>query len=1300
MEKSPIISASPSYLNFFDANGDVKLREGTKTQEEGESKNHDQQQQQEQEEEEASRIAERHRQEVVTSYVEYVENDQLLVATAAPTCSHNITTGTADCNSRHHTYSSGERPSSSYRKKRSALEDVSGAATPQLNLSPDSNSYLPHSNPAPVRTTIDGDNFEGREHRQDHKEVTGQTTIHTVDNRGRDHDHSIMSMDQLVTPPRREKSTTHPSVGMKQSFFMPEMPPAPQIKHDVIDDQNRISQLSLQPEILGGVTSTNSSNAHHGVKSAYYLNDIPAMAQSHSDSHGRTAAAAANTAANSRSKSAATTPHSKFVLHSKPVQVSSSIAPPVSGFRLKPSIQPSLIFSSLPLDALHSIAGFLTVKEWCNVGMLSKEGHHACKEVFRKIKMHGFKCAVEVASAWEHGVHSDAKELAALYVKTGVPIYPAPLGHSYHTLIWRMKMEVKEITTEENGESAEGNNDPQRQLLPNEPARPTTVTNASSHNNTNNRDSSASTIDDTTPKIDRFFIERVDLRNIEFSTKMTYLEEKGIFWRDVYSAKNGVTNELARNVSPIPTHRENLHRAHPPPPPVRFNIFHDDDDDDDDNEELNHIMEHGRIMGIGGDNANALLEPPLPPHFPPANGHDEPGNNNHQLRQQPIEFAHIEHIDPFPQLVRRRSRSPRHSQSIIRRTRNKGLASTTSSALSSSIRNLQRTIPVTCHKHLVNQHIQRLSAVDDESGRMGSSSMNLSVDFFHPYHSSTFDQHSHHSAAAVANPILEPVISRRSRENAVSPYYEHPVISSLDLKVYSFDTESVRTMKLKQNSEKNEDKINSSSSRKGAGEVMMDLVHRYEKELEHLLKCGDYDAFDECLLDFWDEFFPVTALVHFYDNHTPVPRASHMQEFVSRPCPKAFGTVQCEIERIKVYHKSKGVNVTRRLFPTYEYRLFIRDRRNHLDNPNQGEETQPRIDTLFMIAKNKGRNFTSSSMFSTTSGNKRGVNNYHIYLPDQNDIENHFAGVNDSLEQSNASTGYRQKQVSASRVELGRLQSNFIGTEFEIFSRSSSPSSGNKSSCASNMSEDNTTNSHDPASHDRCDSSTRKISKSLMCFSKSLKRQGNDTDSSHHVNTNQALDNRNRKGRIIPWSSFSKKNITRRTEDAYQIPEYETIDHEIGAITYTANLLGNRPRVMDVCIPRIHSVNGQSVRNQVDGDASDDVSMLNKLKSLSQVTEDETDSTLDNLGLMSLQNRPPWWNVELNAFVLNFGGRVRVASVKNFQLCERNNHENIMLQFGRIEGRHSFTMDLSYPLSPVQAFAVAISSLQSKISFA
>ena len=68
----------------------------------------------------------------------------------------------------------------------------------------------------------------------------------------------------------------------------------------------------------------------------------------------------------------------------------------------------------------------------------------------------------------------------------------------------------------------------------------------------------------------------------------------------------------------------------------------------------------------------------------------------------------------------------------------------------------------------------------------------------------------------------------------------------------------------------------------------------------------DMTAFQECLLDYWDEVFPATAGVHFYNRESPVPRMSRLHSFLTTPCPKAIGMVQCEIERVKVSSKSKG----------------------------------------------------------------------------------------------------------------------------------------------------------------------------------------------------------------------------------------------------------------------------------------------------------------------------------------------------------------------------------------------------------
>jgi len=419
---------------------------------------------------------------------------------------------------------------------------------------------------------------------------------------------------------------------------------------------------------------------------------------------------------------------------------------------------------------------------------------------------------------------------------------------------------------------------------------------------------------------------------------------------------------------------------------------------------------------------------------------------------------------------------------------------------------------------------------------------------------------------------------------------------------------------------------------------------------------------------------------------------------LSQPCPKAFGTVQCEIERIKVYHKHRVVGVTGRLFPTYEYRLIIRDRRRapQFDVPDRAEEIHPRVDTLLMTAKHRGRQNTTSASWNQSSS-RRGVNNYHFYMPQQEDIDNHLESVNESINVKEVMKGFRQKEVPGSHIELGRLQSNFIGTEFQIFSPSNISTSSPVHGIDERGPENNSVSFDASMASSQVGKSRRKKSKKLLRVAKSLRCQSDEND----VNG----EHRSRKGRITPWSSFSKKKVVADTE--LSVPN----DKEIGAITYTANLLGNRPRVMDVCIPKIDNETGLSIPFEATLENGEESTILSNLKTLAnqqqqnanqddEGNDDAIITNLDNVGLLSLQNRPPWWNVELGAFVLNFGGRVSVASVKNFQLCDRHDHENIMLQFGRIEGRHYFTMDFSYPLSPLQAFAIAVSSLQSKISFA
>ena len=104
-----------------------------------------------------------------------------------------------------------------------------------------------------------------------------------------------------------------------------------------------------------------------------------------------------------------------------------------------------------------------------------------------------------------------------------------------------------------------------------------------------------------------------------------------------------------------------------------------------------------------------------------------------------------------------------------------------------------------------------------------------------------------------------------------------------------------------------------------------------------------------------------------------------------------------------------------------------------------------------------------------------------------------------------------------------------------------------------------------------------------------------------------------------------------------------------------------------------------------------------------------------------LRNKVPRWHEQLQCWCLNFRGRVTIASVKNFQLIAAPSQpapppagaptptpapsqpapapeqDKIILQFGKVS-KDMFTMDYRYPLSAFQAFAMCLSSFDTKLA--
>ena len=135
---------------------------------------------------------------------------------------------------------------------------------------------------------------------------------------------------------------------------------------------------------------------------------------------------------------------------------------------------------------------------------------------------------------------------------------------------------------------------------------------------------------------------------------------------------------------------------------------------------------------------------------------------------------------------------------------------------------------------------------------------------------------------------------------------------------------------------------------------------------------------------------------------------------------------------------------------------------------------------------------------------------------------------------------------------------------------------------------------------------------------------------------------------------------------------------------YAANVLGNRgPRKMQVAIPSVDEAGRPATAPP----------------GVEDITQRIKDRNLRDLSY--LINKPPRWNEQVNAYVLNFNGRVTMASVKNFQLVAPDDEETVLLQFGRVTkdtSKDEYTMDFQWPLSPLQAFAITLSSFDYKIA--
>ncbi|KAL3505789.1 hypothetical protein ACH5RR_031171 [Cinchona calisaya] len=188
------------------------------------------------------------------------------------------------------------------------------------------------------------------------------------------------------------------------------------------------------------------------------------------------------------------------------------------------------------------------------------------------------------------------------------------------------------------------------------------------------------------------------------------------------------------------------------------------------------------------------------------------------------------------------------------------------------------------------------------------------------------------------------------------------------------------------------------------------------------------------------------------------------------------------------------------------------------------------------------------------------------------------------------------------------------------------------------------------------------------------------------------------------------KSRSTRLVGAKQVPtRVPAGNYPVAHISYELNMLGARgPRRMQCImdpIPASAIKPGGVAPTQIDFPIRD-ADYFPLFRSKSNQFEKSLSGPLDNPTESSLvlRNKAPRWHEQLQCWCLNFHGRVTVASVKNFQLVASPEntqpgpeHEKVILQFGKV-AKDVFTMDYRYPISAFQAFAICLSSFDTKIA--
>ena len=196
---------------------------------------------------------------------------------------------------------------------------------------------------------------------------------------------------------------------------------------------------------------------------------------------------------------------------------------------------------------------------------------------------------------------------------------------------------------------------------------------------------------------------------------------------------------------------------------------------------------------------------------------------------------------------------------------------------------------------------------------------------------------------------------------------------------------------------------------------------------------------------------------------------------------------------------------------------------------------------------------------------------------------------------------------------------------------------------------------------------------------------------------------------------------TQFTMHDYRVPKPKDRNaaiHELGVVLYETNITGRVPNSLRALVPRwdeqymdteqtaklVERWQTLKATTKLEKRKLSD-KLLRRKKTKEQKTQYAAVEQVEQAQLLIMETKKPEWSAKLNAWTLNFNGRVKEASKRNFMLVIQQDDQALvnefgqkktLLRFGKVS-KDRYALDFSYPLSPVQAIGIALTTFAQKL---